>query len=105
MTNKELKRAWNAHYNSETLCENNAKELRCVEMIHSILIYHYEPNQELFPFPADNIYLRDYIKCLGIERVSQLWEEQVADYRNAEVGFAGCDFEGCSYNYCKWADD
>ncbi len=54
---------------------------------------------------AGNRYLQEYIKQLGIERVFQLWGEQTEDYRNAEVGFAGYDVDGCSYNYCKWADD
>lgn len=105
MTNKELRTAWNVYSNTATPRKNEEDELHCIQMIHSILIYHYRPDQERFPFPADNRYLQEYIKQLGVERVSQLWGEQAEDYRNAEVGFAGYDVDGCSYNYCKWADD
>lgn len=104
MTRKQLEAAKEAQRIAGTPWEDGV-ELRCIAMMHSILIYDYIPEQVSMPFPSDNRYLKDYVKELGIERVRQLWEEQVADYRKAEVGFAGYDSEGCWYNYCKWADD
>lgn len=103
MTGQQLQRAKEAQRRAGASWEEGA-ELRCIDMMHSILIYNYVPEQEEMPYPESNYYLKDYAEEIGIERAKQLWEEQVADYRNAEVGFAGTDFEGCSYNYCKWAD-
>lgn len=104
MTGKQLEAAKEAQRKAGASWEECA-ELRCIGMMHSILIYHYRPEQENMPFPFDNIYLKDYIKEVGMERAKQLWEEQVADYRKAKVGYAGHDNEGVEYNYCKWADD
>ncbi len=104
MTGKQLEAAIEAQRNAGASWEDGA-ELRCIGMMHSILIYDYSPEQENFSFPSYNRYLKDYIQEVGLERAKQLWEEQVSDYRKAKVGYAGTDFEGCSYNYCKWADD
>ena len=104
MTGKQLEAAKDAQRKAGATWEEGA-ELRCIAMMHSILIYDYKPEQENMPFPSDNRYLKDYVKEVGMERAKQLWEEQVADYRKAKVGYAGTDSEGCSYNYCKWADD
>lgn len=104
MTRKQLEAAKDEQRKAGASWGDGA-ELRCIEMMHSILIYEHRPEQETFPFPHDNYYLQDHILELGIERATQLWEEQVADYRNAQVGYAGTDGEGCGYNYCKWADD
>lgn len=81
------------------------EELWCINMIHSILVYNYQPTQKRFIFPIDNYYLQDYIHHLGVERVSQLWLEQVADYRKAVVWEAGTDSDGCAYKFCKWASE
>lgn len=81
-------------------------ELRCIDMMHSILIYNYFPEQENFPFPANNRYLKDYIDEIGMERTEQLWQEQVADFRKAKVSRdVWTDSDGCTYNSCLWADD
>lgn len=104
MTGKQLEAAEEAQRIAGASWEDG-EELRCIGMIHSILIYNYHPKQERFLFPIDNEYLQNYIKHLGVERVSELWMQEVADYRHAEVGFAGCDADGVAYNYCKWADD
>lgn len=81
-------------------------ELTCISMMHSILVYNYSPKQENFTFPINNQYLQKYIKTLGIEQVSQLWAEQVADFRKAKVSRdVYTDNEGCSYNSCRWADE
>lgn len=63
------------------------------------------PEQDNFPFPIRNKYLKSYVDEIGIQRARELWDEQVADYRKAKVGFAGYDSENVSYNYCHWADD
>ena len=104
MTHKELENAKKAQRKAGASWEEG-EELRCIDMMHSILIYNYLPKQAEFPFPSDNYYLKDYIKTLGMKRASELWSEQVADYKKATVGYVGCDSEGCSYNYCKWADE
>ena len=80
-------------------------ELNCIAMMHSILVYDFHPDDKEFPFPKDNYYLQDYIKDLGIERVNELWDDQVKDFRQAETGPAGSDPDGCQYNYCRWADE
>lgn len=81
-------------------------ELSCISMMHSILVYNYYPEQGKITFPIDNQYLQKYIKTLGVERVSQLWSEQVTDFRKAKVSHnVYTDSEGCSYNSCRWADE
>lgn len=104
MTRKQLEAAKKALRDAKASWDAG-EELRCIEMIHSILIYNHIPEAEAFPFPRDNYYLQDYIEHLGEKRVAELWEEQVADYKQAQVGFSGYDSEGVSYNYCKWADE
>ena len=104
MTQKQLKTAEAALRKAGASFEDYT-ELLCIDMMHSILVYDYRPSNEEFPFPYNNRFLSEYIQKLGIDRTIQLWEEQIPDYRKAEVGFGGYDGEGCSYNYCKWADD
>lgn len=104
MTQKQLEAAKKAYREAGASFED-CIELRCIDMMHSILVYNYHPSDEEFPFPYNNRFLSQYIQKLGIDRAIQLWEEQIPDYRKAEVGFDGYDWEGCSYNYCKWADD
>ncbi len=104
MTHKQLVAAKEKWQEAKGSAHEGA-ELHCIEMMHSILIYDYFPEEIKFTFPEDNYYLQDYIKELGIERVKELWAEQVEDFRHAKVGYAGTDPDGCQYNYCKWADD
>ena len=85
-------------------------ELMCRGMINSILIYGGDPTKGSWKY---NRYLKKYIvgdtwmkdHLLTEARVDELIKEQKADFAKAEVGFAGYDGEGVSYNYCKWADD
>lgn len=85
-------------------------ELMCREMINSMLIYgdkfpkgSYNYNRYLKKFIVGDIWMKDHL--LTEARVDELIKEQKADFAKAEVGFAGYDGEGVSYNYCKWADD
>lgn len=105
MTGQQLELAKEEQRKAGASWEDGA-ELRCIGMMHSILVYDYFPEQENFPFPANNRYLQDYIDEIGMERAEQLWQEQVADFRKAKVGRnVWTDSEGCSYNTCRWADD
>lgn len=103
MTGKQLEAAKDKHRLSGGSAYER-KELNCITMMHSILIYDFHPDDEEFPFPEDNYYLQDYIKDLGKDRVKELWSEQIKDYRQAEVGPAG-SYDDCDYNYCRWADE
>ncbi len=86
------------------------QELQIREMINSILIYGGDPTEGTWKHDE---YLKPYYEgtdwrnkgFVTRERVNELIEEQKADFAKAEVGYAGCDSEGCSYNYCKWADE
>lgn len=104
MTGKQLEAARIARIGRKQWTKED-DEIGCIGMIHSILIYNFRPESENFPFPANNYYLSDYIKQFGAEKVEELWNEQVKDYQQAKVGYAGTDSEGCQYNYCRWADD
>ncbi len=85
------------------------EELSCREMINSILIYGESCKEGDYPYER---YVRPYYEGTGHhdgliskERVHQLIKEQEYDISQAEIGFAGEDSEGVSYNYCKWADE
>lgn len=105
MTHKELENAKEAQRKAGASWKEGA-ELRCIDMMHSILIYDYVPEQEEMPYPESNYFLKDYAKEIGMERAKQLWEEQVADFRKAKVSRdVWTDSEGCTYNSCKWADE
>ena len=82
------------------------QELSCRGMINSCLIYgqrysFYDDEKKEF-----GKYAQDYIKYLGEEEVTRIWNEQIEDFSKAEVQHnVHADVEGCSYNSCKWADD
>ena len=85
------------------------EELSCREMINSILIYGgsceeggYKWEKYIKPFIEGN---RWHKILIPKERVLQLIAEQEYDISEAEIGFAGEDCEGVSYNYCKWRDE
>jgi hypothetical protein len=86
------------------------QELQIREMINSILIYGGDPTEGTWKHDR---YLKTYYEgndwrnkgFVTRERVNELIEEQKADFAKAEVGFAGYDSEGVSYNYCRWADE
>lgn len=101
------------------------KEISCREMINSILIYEYRPGQTTYisfnngvkketPIEQriiDDRYMKKYSEgdsyfAIGRDRVLELIKEQLADFSKAIVGHnVYTDFEGCSYNTCKWADE
>jgi hypothetical protein len=85
------------------------EELDCREMINSILIYGGNCSKDSYQYKR---YLKPFIEgdqwhkvLLSEQRVDELIAEQKADFAKATVGFAGYDSEGCSYNYCHWADE
>ena len=81
-----------------------AEELWCRGMINSILTYHQMKDIEPGAYYYGQ-YLKKYEKTLGSERVRELCEEQLDDFRKAVVRFAGYDGEGVSYNSVIWADE
>ena len=86
------------------------QELDVRNMINSMLIYGDNVEEGSWSF---NKYLAPYFSgknwrnkgLITRERLLELIEEQKADFAKAEVGYAGEDSEGYSYNYCKWADE
>ena len=85
------------------------EELSCREMINSILIYGgncdedgYQYKQYLLPYTKKGTW---HDGLISKERLAELISEQKADIAKAEIGFAGYDSEGVSYNYCKFADE
>ena len=87
-------------------------ELWCREMINSCLVYHGERFGrnaffgERTGYSNPHSYAHQYIKELGAERVNEIFEEQLADFRNAVVFHCVfTDDEGLTYNSIKWADE
>lgn len=85
------------------------EELSCREMINSILIYggscdagSYQYDKYLKPYTEKETWHNGLIT---LTRLDELIKEQKADIAKAEIGFAGYDSEGVSYNYCRWADE
>lgn len=81
-----------------------SKELDCREMIDSILIYH-GANQIREDSYFYGQYLRKYAQELGVDTVSRLCDEQLADFQKACVFYGGRDGEGISYRSIMWADE
>lgn len=78
------------------------KELDCISMINSCLIYGDDPFHKKYD---GTTYMDRYVKELGLERVNELIDEQRKEIAMAEIGFAGYDNEGVGYNYCKFRDE
>lgn len=78
------------------------RELDCIEMIDSCLIYGSDPFHKKYD---GSTYMDRYVKDLGLERVKELVEIQRKEIAQAEIGFAGYDNEGVGYNYCKYRDE
>ena len=86
--------------------ERTYQELRCREMINSIMIYHNIKSPYNETTHEFDKYLNTYVSSLGAERVLELVREQQADFAKAEVQVGVyTDHEGCTYNSCKWNDD
>lgn len=115
MTEKQIKASLDAlpRFADRTQEQNHIeKELRCREMINSIMIYGNinSPYNEVTDTFAH--YLMEYVQSnndfyhLGKERVLELIREQQADFAKAKVTRgAYTDFEGCTYNSCVWEDE
>lgn len=93
--------------------ENSARN-----MMVSILVYGAKPDDsdesfnKLFEREIKNRYLGNFLKAdnfgnpaISKERIKELWNEMVTDFKKAEVGYAGEDSEGLSYNYVRFADE
>lgn len=85
------------------------EELSCREMIDSILIYGGSCEKDSYQYDK---YLKPYTEkgtwhdgLITLARLDELIKEQKADIEKAEIGFAGYDSEGVSYNYCRFADE
>lgn len=75
-----------------------SEELDCRSMIDSCLVYG-------IGF-LNSRYKDDYIKSLGMERVKELYNEQLADFEKAIVLVdVGTDGEGVSYNTIIYKDE
>lgn len=80
--------------------EQLEKEIWCIEMINSILIYDGKNNI------MKNQYLQKHIKELGYKVVENLVNEQIKDVEKAKIiRNAHVDYEGLSYNSIIWADE
>lgn len=76
------------------------KELWCIRMINSILIYDGKNNI------MENHYLQKYIDELGRKTVEKLVENQIKDFEKATVlRNVSVDCDGISYNSIIWADE
>ena len=74
------------------------EELSCRSMINSCLIY--------WTRFLESRYKDDYIKELWEMRVKELYDEQLEDFKKATVYHNVYeDWEGCTYNSIKRADD
>ena len=89
--------------------EITEEEMSCREMINSIMIYGGSCEKNTYQYEK---YLLPYTKkgtwhdgLITLARLDELIKEQKADIEKAEIGFAGCDSEGVSYNYCRFADE
>lgn len=85
------------------------EELSFRSMVNSILIYGgscveggNKWDSYLLPYINGNQWHKVLIPK---ERALQIIKEQEYDVSQSEIGYAGEDSEGVSYNYCKWADE
>ena len=116
MTRKEIEQAKKTlpPYGERNAAQKQLeKELRCREMINSIMVYHginapFDEKKGIF-----NKYLQSYAEnardefyFLGAKRTIELVRKQQEDFAKAVViSDSFTDSEGCSYNTCIWADD
>lgn len=79
------------------------EELSCIDMLHSILTYssNHDVNKVL-----ENKYLQDYIDRLGYDKVKELANQEIEEYKNATINHdVYTDGEGVSYNSVTFKDD
>ena len=127
MTDKQMKRIKNEldekYYGNKPLFKENLKmpiskedeityeELKCRNMINSILIYEnnqcnensYSFKEYLLPYTQKITYHKGLIT---LERLRELIKEQQESVSKAHIN-VGCytDFEGCTYNSIVWEDE
>lgn len=79
--------------------EKESAELDCIGMIHSILTYS-EPDSWTTENVLSNRYMLDYIKELGKEKVTELINQEIEEYKNNAIinKDVHTDAEGVSYN-------
>lgn len=81
------------------------REIRTIEMIHSILTYS-EPERWTVDIVLSDEYMKKYIDELGEEKVAELIANEIEDYKKATVNKnVHTDMEGVSYNSVTFADD
>ena len=79
--------------------------LDCIEMTHSILTYAPENNRTL-EYVLDNKYIKKYIEKLGEDKVREIANQEVEEYKNATINSnAYTDSEGVTYNSVTFKDD
>lgn len=80
------------------------EELHCIDMINSILAYHYINDAEKLVEREENSwhnYLEKYISILGRDHVVELVKAQINDIDHIEHAVYEDD-EGCIYNSIVW---
>lgn len=82
-------------------------ELRCIEMINSVLAYRYDLNRDNAEYilceeeQNHSRYLPPFVSELGRERVIELIDCQLRDIKRIERN-TFTDDEGCMYNSIVW---
>jgi len=122
-TQKQIDAKRKELYGKERSKMSDAEKIEYVEnsaqnMMVSILVYGAKPGDsdesfnKLFEREIKNRYLGNFLKAdnfgnpaISRERIKELWDEMIADFKKAEVGYAGEDSEGLSYNYVRFADE
>lgn len=80
-------------------------EIRAISMIHSILTYANESNWTP-EYVLDNKYMKSSIEDLGEERVRELANQEIEEYKQATINKdVYTDSEGVSYNSVTFKDD
>lgn len=79
--------------------------LDCIEMTHSILTYAPDNNRTL-EYVLDSRYIKKYIDKLGEDKVREIANQEVEEYKNATVNTnAYTDSEGVTYNSVTFKDE
>jgi len=79
--------------------------LNCIQMIHSILTYAPDNNRTL-EYVLDSRYIKKYIEKLGEEKVREIANQEVEEYKNATINTnAYTDSEGVTYNSVTFKDE
>ena len=79
--------------------------LDCIEMTHSILTYAPDNNRTL-EYVLDSRYIKKYIDKLGENKVIEIINQEVEEYKNAIVNTnAYTDSEGVTYSSVTFKDE